>query len=225
VLYAVIRAILAPLARLLYRPTIEGLENVPKDGAVILASNHLSVIDSFLIPLIAGRPVAFLAKAEYFEGRKLRQRFVGAFMGAFGAVPVQRGAGRAAITALDTLTDVLAAGTAIGIHPEGTRSLDGRLHRGHTGVAQLALVTGAPVVPLGLIGTQNVLPVGAKLPKIGRSIRFTMRFGEPLDFARYDGLADSPAIRRSVTDEIMYAILELSDQVYVDAYHKRPSAA
>jgi 1-acyl-sn-glycerol-3-phosphate acyltransferase len=222
VLYAVIRAILVPLTRLIYRPTIEGLENVPKTGAVILASNHLSVVDSFLIPLIAGRPVAFLAKAEYFEGGKLRNRMVGAFIGAFGAVPVKRGAGRASIVALDTLTDVLAAGNAIGIHPEGTRSLDGRLHRGHTGVAQLALATGARVVPLGLIGTEKVLPVGAKMLKFGR---FTMRFGEPLDFARYDGLADSPAIRRSVTDEIMYAILELSDQVYVDAYHKRPSAA
>src|SRR5205807_3818184 len=121
----------------LCRPTIEGLENVPKTGALILASNHLSVIDSFLIPVYAGRPVAFLAKAEYFECRKLRQRAVGAFMGAFGAVPVKRDAGRASIAALDTLTDLLTAGKAIGIHPEGTRSLDGRLHRGHTGVAQL----------------------------------------------------------------------------------------
>lgn len=222
-LYTVSRAIVGSATNTLCRPTIEGLENVPKTGAVILASNHLSVIDSFLIPIYAGRPVAFLAKAEYFEGRKLRQRAVGTFMGAFGAVPVKRGAGRAAVAALDTLTDLLVAGQAIGIHPEGTRSLDGRLHRGHTGVAQLALMTGAPVVPLGLIGTENVLPVGAKLPKIGA--KFTMRFGEPLDFARYEGLADSPAIRRSVTDEIMYAILELSDQVYVDAYHKRPNAA
>jgi 1-acyl-sn-glycerol-3-phosphate acyltransferase len=223
VLYTVSRAIVGSATNTLCRPTIEGLENVPKTGALILASNHLSVIDSFLIPLYTGRPVAFLAKAEYFEGRKLRQRAVGAFMGAFGAVPVKRGAGRAAVAALDTLTDLLMAGKAIGIHPEGTRSLDGRLHRGHTGVAQLALMTGAPVVPLGLIGTENVLPVGAKLPKVGA--KFTMRFGEPLDFARYEGLADSPAIRRSVTDEIMYAILELSDQVYVDAYHKRPNAA
>lgn len=222
-LYTVSRAIVGSATNALCRPTIEGLENVPKTGALILASNHLSVIDSFLIPVYAGRPVAFLAKAEYFEGRKLRQRAVGAFMGAFGAVPVKRGAGRAAVAALDTLTDLLTAGKAIGIHPEGTRSLDGRLHRGHTGVAQLALTTGAPVVPLGLIGTESVLPVGAKLPKPGA--RFTMRFGEPLDFARYEGLADSPAIRRSVTDEIMYAILELSDQVYVDAYHKRPNAA
>ncbi|HJP74227.1 MAG TPA: lysophospholipid acyltransferase family protein [Pseudonocardiaceae bacterium] len=222
-LYTVSRAIVGSATNIVCRPTIEGLENVPKTGAVILASNHLSVVDSFLIPVYAGRPVAFLAKSEYFEGRKLRQRAVGRFMGAFGAVPVKRGAGRASIAALDTLTDLLMAGKAIGIHPEGTRSLDGRLHRGHTGVAQLALSTGAPVVPLGLIGTENVLPVGAKMPKPGA--KFTMRFGEPLDFTRYDGLADSPAIRRSVTDEIMYAILELSDQVYVDAYHKRPSAA
>jgi 1-acyl-sn-glycerol-3-phosphate acyltransferase len=223
VLYTVSRGLLAPAGKALYRPTIEGLENVPRKGPVILASNHISVIDSFLIPLYARRPVAFLAKAEYFEARKLRQRAVGKFIGAFGAVPVRRGAGRSAIAALDTLTDLLQSGQAIGIHPEGTRSLDGRLHRGHTGVAQLALSTGAPVVPLGLIGTETVLPVGAKMLKLGG--RFTMRFGKPLDFARYDGLADSPAIRRSVTDEIMYAILELSDQVYVDAYHKRPNAA
>jgi 1-acyl-sn-glycerol-3-phosphate acyltransferase len=221
-LYEVLRGVVAPAARAVYRPRIEGLENVPKTGAVILASNHLSFIDSVVIPLLAGRKVAFLAKAEYWDGRKPHQRAVGAFLGALGHVPVRRGQGRAALASLDVATDVLKAGGAFGIYPEGTRSLDGRLHRGHTGVAQLALTTGAPVLPMALIGTEKMQPVGAKIP---RRVPITVRFGRPLDFARYDGLAESPAIRRSVTDEIMYAILELSGQEYVDAYHQRPAAA
>lgn len=222
-LYAVMRSMIAPVARVLYRPTVEGLENVPRTGPVILASNHLSVVDSVLIPLLAGRPVSFLTKAEYFEGRKLHQRLTGAFLGALGHVPVKRGAGRASLAALDVATEVLTAGNAFGIYPEGTRSLDGNLHRGHTGVAQLTLTTGAPVVPMALIGTDKIQPVGAKLPSLHG--RITVRFGTPLNFARYDGLADSPPIRRSVTDEIMYAILELSGQEYVDNYHQRPNAA
>jgi 1-acyl-sn-glycerol-3-phosphate acyltransferase len=222
VLYEVIRGVLAPAAKAIYRPNVEGLDNVPRHGAVILAGNHLSFIDSVVIPLVAGRPVAFLAKSEYFHGRKPQQRLVGGLLGALGHVPVERGAGRASLAALDVATDVLTSGGAFGIYPEGTRSLDGRLHRGHTGVAQLALTTGAPVVPLALIGTAAMFPKGAKIPK---RKPVTVRFGTPLDFARYDGLADSPAVRRSVTDEIMYAILELSGQEYVDAYHKRPDAA
>jgi 1-acyl-sn-glycerol-3-phosphate acyltransferase len=222
VLYEVIRGVLAPAAKAIYRPNVEGLANVPRRGAVILAGNHLSFIDSVVIPLVAGRPVAFLAKSEYFQGRKPRQRLVGGLLGALGHVPVERGAGRASLAALDVATSVLTAGGAFGIYPEGTRSLDGRLHRGHTGVAQLALTTGAPVVPLALIGTNEMMPVGAKIP---RTSPVTVRFGAPLNFARYDGLADSPVVRRSVTDEIMYAILELSGQEYVDAYHKRPDAA
>ncbi len=221
-LYEVLRGVIEPAARAVYRPNVEGMANVPKRGAVILASNHLSFIDSVLIPLVAGRPVAFLAKSEYFVGRSPRQRFVGGLLGALGHVPVDRGKGRAALAALEVATDVLNGGGAFGIYPEGTRSLDGRLHRGHTGVAQLTLTTGAPVVPLGIIGTNAMLPKGVRVP---RKTPVTVRFGKPLDFSRYDGLADAPAIRRSVTDEIMYAILELSGQEYVDAYHKRPDAA
>jgi 1-acyl-sn-glycerol-3-phosphate acyltransferase len=222
VLYEVIRRVLAPAGKLVYRPTVEGLENVPRRGAVILAGNHLSFIDSVVIPLIADRQVAFLAKSEYFMGGSPKQRLVGGLLGALGHVPVDRGKGRASLAALDVATEVLSSGRAFGIYPEGTRSLDGRLHRGHTGVAQLALTTGAPVVPLALIGTDEMMPVGVRIP---RRKPITIRFGTPLDFARYDGLADSPAVRRSVTDEIMYAIMELSGQVYVDAYHKRPDAA
>ena len=221
-LYEVLRGVIEPAARAVYRPHVEGIANVPKRGAVILAGNHLSFVDSVLIPLVAGRPVAFLAKSEYFVGRSPRQRFVGSLLGALGHVPVDRGKGRAALAALDVATDVLNGGGAFGIYPEGTRSLDGRLHRGHTGVAQLTLTTGAPVVPLGIIGTADMMPKGVRVP---RRKPVTVRFGKPLDFSRYDGLADAPAIRRSVTDEIMYAILELSGQEYVDAYHKRPDAA
>jgi 1-acyl-sn-glycerol-3-phosphate acyltransferase len=222
VLYEVLRGVLEPAARAVYQPHVEGIANVPKRGAVILASNHLSFVDSVLIPLVAGRPVAFLAKSEYFVGRSPRQRFVGGLLGALGHVPVDRGKGRAALAALDVATEVLTGGGAFGIYPEGTRSLDGRLHRGHTGVAQLTLTTGAPVVPLGIVGTDEMMPKGVRVP---RRKPVTVRFGKPLDFSRYDGLADAPAIRRSVTDEIMYAILELSGQEYVDAYHKRPDAA
>jgi 1-acyl-sn-glycerol-3-phosphate acyltransferase len=222
VLYEVLRGVLEPAARAVYQPHVEGIANVPKRGAVILASNHLSFVDSVLIPLVAGRPVAFLAKSEYFVGRSPRQRFVGGLLGALGHVPVDRGKGRAALAALDVATEVLGGGGAFGIYPEGTRSLDGRLHRGHTGVAQLTLTTGAPVVPLGIVGTDEMMPKGVRIP---RRKPVTVRFGKPLDFSRYDGLADAPAIRRSVTDEIMYAILELSGQEYVDAYHKRPDAA
>jgi len=222
VLYDVIRRTLAPAGKLIYRPTVVGLANVPRSGPVIFAANHLSFIDSFVIPLVAQRQVAFLAKSEYFHGRSPRQRLVGAVLGALGHVPVERGKGRASLAALDVATEVLEAGGAFGIYPEGTRSLDGRLHRGHTGVAQLTLTTGAPVVPVALIGTDRMMPVGARLP---RRRPVTIRFGTPLDFTRYEGLADSPAVRRSVTDEIMYAILDLSGQEYVDEYHKRPDAA
>jgi len=222
VLYEVIRRTIAPVARLVYAPTVVGLANVPRHGPVILAGNHLSFIDSVVIPLVARRQVAFLAKSEYFRGGSPKQRLAGSLLGALGHVPVDRGKGRAALAALDVATEVLDRGGAFGIYPEGTRSLDGRLHRGHTGVAQLTLTTGAPVVPLALIGTDAMLPVGARIP---RRRPITVRFGTPLDFSRYDGLADSPAVRRSVTDEIMYAILELSGQEYVDAYHQRPDAA
>jgi 1-acyl-sn-glycerol-3-phosphate acyltransferase len=222
VLYEVCTRLLAPATKLIYRPVVEGRDNVPPTGKVILASNHLAAVDSAVIPLLAGRPVAFLAKAEYFESRKPRQRAFGAFLGALGHVPVRRGQGRAALAALEVATEVLSRGEAFGIYPEGTRSLDGKLHRGHTGVAQLALTTGAQVIPVGLIGTDKMQPVGKRFPRV---CPITVRFGRPLDFSRYEGLAESPVIRRSVTDEIMYAIMELSGQEYVDAYHQRPQVA
>ncbi|MBB3661873.1 MULTISPECIES: lysophospholipid acyltransferase family protein [Prauserella salsuginis group] len=218
-LHLLIRRGVAPLARMLWRPDVRGTENVPSDGPVIFASNHRSAIDTAVIPFVAPRPVAFLGKAEYFQGASPKDRLRAAFLSALGYVPVERGNAAAGLAALGAAQKVLDSGGAFGIYPEGTRSLDGKLHRGHTGVAALALATRAPVVPVALSGTEGLLPVGKKIPRLAN---VTVRFGEPLDFSRYDGLAASPPIRRAVTDEVMYAILELSGQEYVDAYHKRP---
>lgn len=221
-LHLLIRRVLAPLVRLLWRPRVEGAEKLPSDGPVIIASNHRSAIDTAALSLLAGREVRFLGKAEYFTGTGPRGRFVAAFVSALGYVPVDRSNAAAGLAALGAAKGVLDDGGVFAIYPEGTRSLDGRLHRGHTGVGALALATGAKVVPSAVFGTDRVLPVGTRIPRLAK---VTVRFGEPLDFTRYDALADRPAIRRAVTDEIMYAILELSGQEYVDAYHKRPDAA
>jgi 1-acyl-sn-glycerol-3-phosphate acyltransferase len=202
-------------ARIWFRPVVTGADRVPGQGPVILAINHLAVIDSFVVALLLPRRVAFLAKAEYFEGSRA------IIFRALGAVPVKRQHSRAALAALEVAGEVLGRGEAFAIHPEGTRSLDGRLHRGHTGVAQLALRSGAPVVPVAVIGTDRAQPPGMRLP---RPRRIGIRFGEPLDFQRYQGMDGAPAIRRAITDEIMYAILVLSGQEYVDTYQERPAA-
>jgi 1-acyl-sn-glycerol-3-phosphate acyltransferase len=217
-----IRWVLAPLVRMIWRPRLQGVQNVPATGPVILAANHRAAVDTAVIPLVTPRPVAFLGKAEYFTARSLKGRLMAHFLTALGYVPVDRANAKAGLAALDAGRTVLRAGGAFGIYPEGTRSLDGRLHRGHTGVASLALSTGAVVVPVGLVGTEKVQPVGKKLPRVAR---VEVRFGRPLDFSRYDGLEGSAAIRRAVTDEIMDAIAQLSGQVYVDRYHRRPGEA
>jgi 1-acyl-sn-glycerol-3-phosphate acyltransferase len=222
VLYRALKSLLGLLAKIVFRPDVTGLENVPANGAVILASNHLSVMDSIIIPLIIPRQVNFLAKEEYFIGKSPIKRLRTAFMRTIGQIPVQRGQARAGLAALDVAAEVLEKGGIFGIYPEGTRSRDLRLHRGHTGVGQLALTTGAVVVPMALIGTEKIQRPDQKLP---RPAKVTIRIGKPLDFSRYDGMAASPAIRRAVTDEIMYMIMELSGQEYVDTYHKIPDAA
>jgi 1-acyl-sn-glycerol-3-phosphate acyltransferase len=221
-LQLLIRHGLAPLARLAYRPEVHGVDRVPRTGPVILAANHRAAVDTAVISIAAPRPVAFLGKAEYFTGKGPRGRFTAAFLRALGYVPVERGNAAAGLSALESARKVLEAGGVFGIYPEGTRSLDGRLHRGHTGVGALALATGAKVVPVALRGTERVQPVGKRFPRLAK---VTVRFGEPLDFRRYEGMRSSPAVRRSVTDEVMYAILELSEQEYVDTYHKRPGEA
>ncbi|WP_216214204.1 lysophospholipid acyltransferase family protein [Amycolatopsis aidingensis] len=221
-LHTLIRLTLAPLARLIYRPEVSGAERVPATGPVVLAANHRAAVDTAVLSLVTPRRVRFLGKAEYFTGRGLRGRAMAALLGALGYVPVRRGDAKAGLAALEEGRRVLAAGEVFGIYPEGTRSLDGRLHRGHTGVAALALATGAKVVPVALHGTERVQPVGARLP---RPARVRVCFGEPLDFSRYAGLESSQAIRRGVTDEIMYALMELSGQEYVDHYHRLPGEA
>ena len=216
--YTIVRGILRPLVRLIYRPKITGSEHVPKRGPVIFASNHLSFVDSIVIPLAAPRPVQFLAKSHYFTGKGLKGWVSRTFFTAIGAVSVERGAGAQAQAALDQGRRILESGSAFALYPEGTRSLDGRLYRGRTGVAWLALETGATVVPVGLVGTQEIQPVGAKLPRV-RPV--TVRFGAPLHLGRH-GSASSGRARRAATDEIMAAIHGLSGQELAGRYNEAP---
>ena len=218
--YAIGRLIAASLARIIYRPRIEGRDNVPREGAVILASNHLSFIDSMAIPVAAPRPVHFLAKSSYFEGTGFKGALSREFFTSVGAIPVRRGAGQAALDALDQQRQLLDEGLAVALYPEGTRSTDGRLYKGRTGVAFLALQTGAPVVPVGLIGTDRVMPVGAKTPSLTE--RVTVRFGEPIDVSKH-GPATSGKARRLATDEIMAAIHALSGQELAGVYNEPPA--
>lgn len=221
ILQAAVRLVVAPLARLIYRPVTDGRDNVPLHGPVILAANHLSFIDSIVIPLAAPRPVAFLAKAEYFRGRGVKGRLIRALFTATDAVAVERGTHHSAHASLQAALDVLGEGRAFGIYPEGTRSRDGRLYRGRTGVAWLALASGAPVVPVAVLGTERVQPVGARLPRMHR---LTVRFGAPLRFTQPAGEHRAAQTRRAVTDEIMDAIRALSGQQVADGYHHIPSA-
>ncbi|WP_291408020.1 1-acyl-sn-glycerol-3-phosphate acyltransferase [Actinophytocola sp.] len=196
---------------------MEGLSNVPASGPVIIAANHRAVLDTAVISLVVRRQVRFLGKAEYFTGRGLRGRLMAAFVDALGFVPVERGNAHAGLAALNAGQNALNAGGVFAIYPEGTRSRDGRLHRGHTGVAVLALTTGAPVVPVALFGTEKLMPRGGKIP---RPARVAVRFGEPLDFTAVT--ERNLRARRAVTDEVMAAIRELSQQEYVNTYHRRP---
>jgi 1-acyl-sn-glycerol-3-phosphate acyltransferase len=217
VLNQIVRHVLAPLVRLVYRPRVAGLEHVPADGPVIIAANHRAVLDTAVISLVVRRQVRFLGKAEYFTGRGLRGRLMAAFVDALGFVPVERGNAHAGLAALNAGQTVLNSGGVFAIYPEGTRSLDGRLYRGHTGVAVLTLTTGAPVVPVALSGTEKLMPRGGRIPRFAR---VGVRFGEPLDFS---GVTERhQRARRAVTDEVMAAIRELSQQEYVDSYHRRP---
>lgn len=213
------RAVVTPLARVVWRPKIIGRKNVPKRGAVILASNHRSFIDSPAITIMAPRKVSFLAKQEYFTGTGFRGALSRAFFGGIGAIGVERGAGAAAQQALDLGLARLQEGEAFAIYPEGTRSLDGRIYRGRTGVAWLALTSGAPVVPVALTGTQDVQPVGSRIPKLAR---VTIEFGKPIDLSTF-GEASSGRARRHATDAVMAAIQEMSGQEPANAYNNPPA--
>ncbi|MCK9868645.1 lysophospholipid acyltransferase family protein [Nocardiopsis dassonvillei] len=215
--YGALRQTVSVLARTLCRPTVEGRENVPADGAVLLASNHLSFIDSVIIPLsVTQRRVRFLAKSDYFEGTGLKGRMTKTVFSSLGAMPVQRRDARGAMLSLEMMLERLNEGEACVIYPEGTRSRDGRLYRGRTGVALLAMESKAPVVPVAVAGTQDVQPVGASMP---RPRPYSIRFGEPLDFSTgYDHLAPGKA-RREITDRIMDSIHALSGQERAKGYN------
>jgi 1-acyl-sn-glycerol-3-phosphate acyltransferase len=207
--------LLGPVLRLFCRPTIEGAENVPERGGAILASNHLAVADSFFLPLLVPRRITFLAKREYFTQPGIVGRLKKIFFTGVGQVPIDRSGGSAAQDAMDTGVRLLRAGNLLGIYPEGTRSPDGRLYKGKTGVARMALEAAVQVVPVAMIGTDRVNPIGSKM---WRPRKVHIRIGAPLDFARYAGMAGDRFIERSMTDEIMYALMELSGQTYVDMY-------
>ncbi|MFI6060055.1 lysophospholipid acyltransferase family protein [Streptomyces sp. NPDC051286] len=216
--YVLKYVILGPLLRLLFRPRIEGLEHIPEDGAAIVAGNHLSFSDHFLMPAIIKRRITFLAKAEYFTGPGLKGRLTAAFFRSAGQIPVDRSGKDAGQAAIREGLAVLSKDELLGIYPEGTRSHDGRLYKGKVGVAVMALKARVPVVPCAMVGTFEIQPPGRVVPRIKQ---VTIRFGEPLDFSRYAGMEDQKAAIRAVTDEIMYAILGLSGQEYVDEYAAR----
>ncbi|MFF1925376.1 lysophospholipid acyltransferase family protein [Streptomyces sp. NPDC058221] len=214
--------VLGPLLRLSFRPVIEGTEHIPTDGAAIVAGNHLSFSDHFLMPAIIRRRITFLAKAEYFTGPGVKGRLTAAFFRSAGQIPVDRSGKEAGQAAIREGLGVLSKGELLGIYPEGTRSHDGRLYKGKVGVAVMAIRAGVPVVPCAMVGTFEIQPPGKVVPRIKQ---VTIRFGEPLDFSRYAGLEDEKAAIRAVTDEIMYAILGLSGQEYVDEYASKAKAA
>jgi 1-acyl-sn-glycerol-3-phosphate acyltransferase len=216
VFYWVVKAILGPFLALIFRPWSEGIENVPREGPAIIASNHLSFADHFFGPLPLPRKVTYLAKAEYFTGRGVKGLLSKAFFSGLGQIPVDRAGGQASERAINTGLRVLAQGKLLGIYPEGTRTPDGRLYRGKTGVARLALESGAPVIPCAMLGTFQLMPSGKLIPRL--RYRPGVRFGKPLDFSRYAGLAGDRFVERSVVDEIMYEIMMMSGQEYVDVY-------
>jgi 1-acyl-sn-glycerol-3-phosphate acyltransferase len=214
VAYWVVKAILTPILRALYRVRADGVEHVPASGAAILASNHVSFSDSIFLPLVLHRRVTFVAKAEYFEDPKTAW-----FFRAVGQIPIKREGGSASQRALESATEVLRAGQLFGIYPEGTRSPDGRLYKGHTGVARLALQNRVPVIAVAMVGTREAQPIGQVVPRFFMPV--TVRFSKPLTFERYYDRADDPRVLREIADSIMFELRELSGQEYVNQYAKR----
>ncbi len=207
--------VLGPLLRVLFRPWVRGMDNIPATGAAILASNHLSFSDSIFLPLQSRRPVVFLAKSDYFTGKGVKGALVRWFFKSTGQLPIDRSGGKASEASLNTGLRVLEQGQMLGIYPEGTRSPDGRLYRGRTGIARMVLEAKVPVIPVAMIDTEKVQPIGKRLPRIRR---VGIVVGKPLDFSRFDGMEGDRIVLRAVTDEIMYELMKLSGQEYVDAY-------
>lgn len=217
VAYWFVKIVLTPILRIAYRIRVEGREHLPKRGPVILASNHRSFLDSIFIPLVVRRRVTFVAKAEYFDDPKTAW-----FFRAVGQIPIRREGGSASEGALVAATEVLEGGGVFGIYPEGTRTRDGLLHRGKTGVARLALGTNAPIVPVGLVGTDDCQPTDKKLPRLFRKV--TIRFGPPLSMEHYAERAQDRLVLRQITDELMFEICELSGYEYQDTYAGKSTA-
>jgi 1-acyl-sn-glycerol-3-phosphate acyltransferase len=213
--YRASRVVAGPFLHVLWRPEVTGLEHIPAEGGAILASNHLSIVDSIFLPLMVSRPVTFAAKAEYFTGTRLVDKLTAAYLRATNQLSTDRAGARAAQDMLDAALERVTGGALFGIYPEGTRSPDGRLYRGRTGIGWLALNSGVPVIPVAMIGTDRVLPPGHTVPKL-RKIR--VRIGEPLTFADIRAQGTGARQRRAVTDEVMKAIHALSDQEYAPIY-------
>lgn len=205
-----------PVFHLFFRIRVVGRENVPKTGGALLAANHTSVLDSLFLPLKTRRHVTFLVKAQFVTGKGFGAWVRRSFMSAIGQLPIDRSGGRATSSALDTAVSLLRSGRLVGIYPEGTRSVDGRLHRGRTGIARMIVEAQVPVIPVGIQGTRDIMPVGRNFPKL--SGRVTITFGEPLDFTRYSELEEDRYVLRSITDEVMREIQKLSGQEYQDTY-------
>lgn len=215
-MYRVLHTILPPILNPFLRIQIEGLEHVPAKEPVIIACNHLSFIDSIVLPINLPRPIYFIGKADYWDSWKTRWFFKGT-----GVIPVKRSGKSAGDAALETGCEILGSGEVLGIYPEGTRSPDGRLYRGKTGPVRMALKAGVKVIPCAVVGTDKAMPTGARLPK---RHPVTVRYGKPLDFSRYADQADDPFALRSATDELMYEIMMLSGQEYVDEYASKVKA-
>ncbi|MFI1017092.1 lysophospholipid acyltransferase family protein [Streptomyces sp. NPDC020965] len=219
---SLIRAVLGPFLRLMFRARVEGVENIPGSGPVILAGNHLTFIDSMIMPLACPRPVYFIGKDEYVTGKGIKGKVMAWFFTGVGMIPVDRDGANGAVAALNTGRRMLEDGRVFGIYPEGTRSPDGRLYRGRTGIARLTLMTGAPVVPFAVIGTDKLQPGGSGLPRPGR---VTVRFGAPMEFSRYEGMGRDRYVLRAITDSVMTEVMRLSGQEYVDMYATKAKAA
>lgn len=213
--------LLGPFLRVVYRPRVEGLENIPSEGPAILASNHLSFSDSIFLPLVCPRKITFLAKDAYFTAPGIKGWFQKVFFKAVGQVPIDRSGGSASEAALQTGLRVLSEGKLLGIYPEGTRSPDGKLYRGKTGVARMALEAQVPVIPVAMIDTEKIQPIGSKVPRV---MRVGVKIGKPLDFSRYAGMQNDRFVLRSMTDELMYELMDLSGQEYVDMYAAKAKA-
>ncbi len=207
--------VLGPILNILFRPWVRGAEHVPKRGAAILASNHLSFVDSIFLPLKLRRQVTFLAKSDYFTGKGFKGALIRWFFKATGQLSIDRTGGKASEDSLNTGLGVLERELLLGIYPEGTRSPDATLYRGRTGIARMALESKVPVIPVAMIDTEKVMPIGQKYPNIQR---IGVVIGEPLDFSRFAGMEGERAVLRAVTDQIVYRIMRLSNQRYQDVY-------